>query len=246
MLVLLSTNSIIASGNNLSPTPTPSPRLGNENEVNFAPFSNTNTGGALEATQEQMNYWAGQERMNPRMSALETEIVPFSTWHNLHPFTHFAQTAHNGNSNTCGIASVRMVHQWFRGWTPTQAQIINSPEVTLHPTGTYLSDLVRYLNNNGVFPYAAVFRANQSTMTSRLTSSLRSFNAPPIIGLNGRTDQGFPRNTGNHFVVSYSVLGNGLEFALADPAGQGSLRWYDVTAANLFRAYDNVNIGFAW
>ena len=243
MLFSVFVQSVAAQESN--PTPTPQPETINELENKSHQLTQFGTGGALEATQEQVDYWMEQEKLNPFVDSIEASIASTS-WHYLDPFTHYAQTAHNGNSNTCGIASVRMVHHWHRGWAPTQATIINSSQVTLHADGTYLSDLISYLSANSIPGFSASHNSNQTTMRTRLTNTISSHNSAPIIGLRGNTSEGFPRNTGNHFVVGYSVFGTGTNFALCDPAGTGSLRWYDVTVATLYTAYNNVNIGFSY
>jgi len=137
VLVIISASGAVVSANiNWSPMPEPISMNGSQSIM--TPFG---SGGALEATQEDMDYAASRAREAESRIPDSFGLNRFSTWTFLQPFRYFGQE----RNNTCGIASIRMVMHWFHGSAPTEQQIINAPEINLLAGGISLRQIVAYL-----------------------------------------------------------------------------------------------------
>ena len=194
--------------------------------------------GLLEATQEEMDYWA---QYAPDEILEEEPITRAATWTTLEPFTYYKQEV----NNTCTIACVRMALKYVHGSTPSESTIKST---TGAPCS--IADAVDYFNNyTSDYSYSVKYGGWKSTMKSNLYSCI-SDGAPPILGIHMTTSDGWPYDLDCHAVAAYAALSNKSKFALCDPwagyKGDDDWRWYSKTADDLYDAFSGTNAGYMY
>lgn len=202
-------------------------------------------GGAREATEEQMQ----QAEENTKMPVTEEEdsgIMPLASWYSL-SMTYYGQQT----SMSCGPACVRMVLKNLTGTTYTEATIRNNTNYS-STYGTYLSDLVSYLNEKqDENEYGTYYQKSKTTMKKNLYTSIKTNSAPAIIGVRPSASDGFPYSgTGGHFLTVYAITTDKASVMVCDPwAGyidDDDNRWYEITSNDLYDGYDDINCGYAY
>lgn len=205
-------------------------------------------GGAREATEEHMKRWADAEKPNATR-ALSSSVTQgiLAYWEPLSPFYYYGQEL----GMSCGPASVRMALKYLTGTTYSESTIRTG--CNFDPvTGTYLSDLVDYTNDEQSDNwYIARYEQTQATMNSNLYDGITYWDAPPIIGVEESINAGWPYDIGGHFLAVYSVMSDKSAYALCDPwAGyidDDDNRWYDKSDDDLYSAYDAAdNLGYMY
>ncbi len=208
------------------------------------------SGGARGATEEHLKKWANAEKPDviEALSNSVTRSSTKSTWESLSPFYYYGQEL----GMSCGPASVRMALKYLTGTTYSESTIRSG--CNYDPViGTYLSDLVDYTNDeqNDNY-YIAKYGKTKTTMKDNLYAGIVTWDAPPVIGLEESTSDGWPYNIAGHFLANYAVKSDKSEFALCDPwAGyidDDDNRWYQKSDDDLYSAYDAppINLGYMY
>lgn len=204
--------------------------------------------GALEATDEQMESSALESKPEVEDEALSIASLASAdaTWCYLDPFTYYAQLY----NYSCGAACVRMALKYITGTSYAESTIRSGCSTT--SSGTYLSDMKEYINDEqSSNPYVTKYGATKTTMKSNLYSGIVTWDAPPVVGLQESTSNGWAYNLSAHFVTIYSILSDKSEVALCDPwagyvSSTSSYKWVDKSTDDLYTAYDAVNVGYMY
>ena len=202
-------------------------------------------GGAREATEEQMQQAEENEKM-PVDEEDDNGIMPFASWYSL-SMTYYGQAT----NMSCGPACVRMVLKNLTGTTYSEATIRNNTNYS-STEGTYLSDLVSYLNKEqDKNDYATNYNKTKTTMKNNLYTSIKTNSAPAIIGVRPSASDGIAYSgTGGHFLTVYAITTDKASVMVCDPwagyVGEDDNRWYEVTSDDLFDGYDDINCGYAY
>jgi len=107
--------------------------------------------------------------------------------------------------------------RYLNGSAPTQDTIAVGCKTT-STAGTYISDMVTYINSmQSKNRYTSKYQANSTNMSSYLYSGIVSYGAPPIIGMAFSSSNGWLYSSGGHFMSVYGAKSDKSEFALADP-----------------------------
>lgn len=151
-------------------------------------------------------------------------------------------------SYSCGAASVRMALRYLTG--------VDYPESTVRTgcntaiSGTSLSDMQTYINSEQTANYYATrFGVDKTTMKDNFYAGIVTWDAPPIVGLQETTSNGWPFDLSAHAVTIYSIKDDKSEVAIADPWGgyissSSPYRWYDVSTDDVYTAYSAINAGY--
>lgn len=208
--------------------------------------------GALEYNEDICGPVSREEivALNEKMSLLETiekeqPATRATTWSHLPgTFTLYFQTT---NYN-CGPACVQSTIKYINGSAPAQSTVATGCKTTTN--GTYLSDMVAYLNSKQTENrYVSVYQEDNSTFSSCLYSAVHYLEVPAIVGFACSTSDGWAYNSGGHFTCINAARDDKGAFQLADPLiGYlgGSTHFYQKSITDLYEAYDSVNIGFSW
>lgn len=198
-------------------------------------------GGALPPTAEELA--EAEAAFNPDL--LELYPVASSravTWYGPSNMTYYAQQ----QSMSCGPACVRMVLKYITGTTYAESTIINGM-VFSETTGTTLGNLTNYLKSHSDRYYTNYYGNNQTYLMSGVSSSIRNFDSPPIIGVVSSTSLGFPvTGSGGHFLVIEQIKSDLSAVMILDPWSgysgngyNGNLdENYTITANNMMTAYN--------
>ena len=176
-------------------------------------------------------------------------VTPRASWTYLSGYFVYNQTT----SYNCGPAAVQAALRYLNGSAPTQDTIAVGCKTT-STAGTYISDMVTYINSmQSKNRYTFKYQANSTNMSSYLYSGIVSYGAPPIIGMAFSSSNGWLYSSGGHFMSVYGAKSDKSEFALADPwigysnSGLAGNGWsYSKSATDIFKAYNSVNIGLMY
>lgn len=205
----------------------------------------TTSFGARPATMEDI---IESNQMQSKPITTESTVMPRATWTYLSGYAIYNQTT----SYNCGPAAVQAALKYLNGDTPTQAEIAKGCGTT-STEGTYLSDMLKYINEEqSENTYVSKYQATETKMKDYLYSGVVTYDAPPIIGLAFSENDGWQYSSGGHFVSAYGAKSDKSEFKLGDPwIGYNDLGtdkpWgYIQPADRIFKAYNSVNIGLMY
>lgn len=202
--------------------------------------------GARPATAEDI---AESNALPDKPIASESAVTPRASWTYLSGYLVYNQTT----SYNCGPAAVQAALKYLNGSTPTQATIAEGCKTT-STSGTYLSDMLTYINSEqSKNTYTSKYQDNSTNMKNYLYSGVVSYDAPPIIGMAFSSSDGWLYSSGGHFMSVYGAKSDKSAFALADPwigysdSGLTDNAWsYSKSATDIFNAYNSVNIGLMY
>ena len=154
-------------------------------------------------------------------------------------------------SYNCGPASVQAALNYLNGYAPDQSQIAWGCKTTTN--GSFLNDMKNYINRKqSKNRYVAKYNQSKNNMRNQLYTGI-SNNVPPIIGLSFSTSDGWLYSSGGHFMTVFGANKSKSEFVLGDPwigysdSGVNDSSWsYTKSAATIYNAYNNVNIGLMY
>lgn len=207
--------------------------------------SSVMSSGAREATEEQMQQAAANEK-NLVEETDEGGIMPLATWYSL-SMTYYGQET----NMSCGPACVRMVLKNLTGTSYSEETIRDNTNYS-STDGTYLSDLVSYLNSEqSKIKYGTHYKKWKSTMKNNLYTSIATNSAPAIVGVRSSASDGFPYSgTGGHFVTVYAITSDKASEMLCDPwagyVNEDDNRWYEISSDDLYDGYHDINCGYAY
>lgn len=153
----------------------------------------------------------------------------------------------------CGPAAVQAVLRYINGSASSQATIANGCN-TSSENGTYLSDMITYLNKKqSTNTYKASYSSSSSILKSKIYTDIVTNDIPLIIGLAFSSGDGWLYDTTGHFMSVYGVASDKSSFALADPwigySGSGLSSYsssYTKTASTVYSAYNSGGLGIAY
>lgn len=205
--------------------------------------------GAREATAEQIAESAKQVDKNLAIndSLIVQKAVVSSTWNTLPSFVYYAQEL----NYSCGAAAVKMALKYLTGSTYAESTIRTGVH-TSSAYGTYLSDMVSYINtqqskNN----YVSVYGASKSSLQLSLYNGIVYWDTPPIVGLRESTSNGWAFNLSGHFVTIYAVMSDYSNVSLCDPwagyvSSSSAYKFVNKSTDDVYTAYNAVNIGYMY
>lgn len=209
-------------------------------------------GGALTATPEQMEQWENAEKQvkNPNINSKTVRNNTSSSrgWEYIDPMSDFWYYGQE-LSMSCGAACVRMALQFLTGTTYAEDTIRTGCGTST--SGTYLSNMVTYINNEPLpyYDYIVRYKQTKATMKANLYDGVTLYNNPPIIGVHESTADGWPYTlSSGHFVIIYGAYSDESSFYIADPwAGyknENNNRWYSISSDDLYTGYSVDNLGY--
>lgn len=212
----------------------------------------SNASGALEATDEQMQYWASQDKdALCKAYRTENEVLAAATsstsWiYTSRNFYYYGQET----NYSCGPACVKMALRNITGTAYAESAIRAGCKTTA-TDGTYLSDMVSYINSMQSYNYyIARYKQTKDTMKNELYNGITIFDSPPIVGLKETTSNGWHYNLSGHFVTIFCVTSTKTTFAVTDPwsgyIGDAANRDIMMSVDNLYDSYNAVNIGYMY
>lgn len=217
-----------------------------------AQSSNASLNGALEYDETICGPTSAEdmEVINKKMELVklveaEKPTTRATTWSHLPgTFTLYYQTT---NYN-CGPACVQSTIKYINGSAPAQSTVATGCKTTTN--GTYLSNMVTYLNSKQTEnKYVSMYQEDSSTFASCLYSAVHYLEVPAIVGFACSTSDGWAYNSNGHFTCINAARDDRGAYQLADPLiGYlgGTTHFYQKSTADLYSAYDSVNIGFSW
>lgn len=167
-----------------------------------------------------------------------------NTWSTLGTFTIYIQET----NYYCGPACVKSVLNFINGSSPLQFIVALGCNTTT--SGTYLADMISYLNSKQtVNVYEGAYQETQTKLARYLYFDINTRGIPCIIGFACSTENGWQYSSNGHFSCVVAARDDRGAFILADPLpgylGYG-VGGYVKTIDELFYAYNSVNIGFCW
>ena len=155
---------------------------------------------------------------------------------------------------SCGPACVRMVLEYLTGNPYQEKEIRNKTNYTIE-TGTCLSDLVAYLNEEqSGAEYMEVYQGTKDTMKNCLYNAIAKYGRPVIIGVQPSASAAIPWNgSEGHFLIIDSCNADKSEVTVLDPWGRfmgyrdgEGTHWYTLTMDDLYDGYSAINCGLAY
>lgn len=205
-------------------------------------------GGAREATVEDMHsaLLEQQDDFITQMALSGNMPEGRLTWYGL-GVTYYGQQT----SMSCGPACVRMALKYLTDITYSEATIRNNTSYNAS-SGTYLSNLVSYLNSEqDVRNYVKAYEVSRQSFANFVYAGIVYASAPSICGLIPKTANGFPYNMSNgHFVLIHQVAGDKSAVEVFDPwAGYQndlSYKTYELYMDDIYDAYSLINCGLGY
>lgn len=200
-------------------------------------------GSQIVYTEKQKNMLEEKHRLLEEFEQNKVSTYAY-TWSFLDYFTIYVQET----NYYCGPATVKSVLNYINGSAPSQSTIATNCNTT--SSGTYLADMINYLNNKqSVNVYEGAYRVDQTKLARYLYFDVHNRGIPCIIGFACNTTNGWQYDSGGHFCCVIGARDDRGAFTLADPytgyLGYG-VPAYDKSVNDLFYAYNSVNIGFCW
>ncbi|MCD7903323.1 MAG: hypothetical protein LUF91_06125 [Oscillospiraceae bacterium] len=176
-----------------------------------------------------------------------TANMPSFGWYYSNVDYYFAQE----KAMSCGPASVRMVlFPLNYNLSYTEAEIREATGWS-QTDGSYLCDLVDFLNEVQHNHFWTVYGASKGTVQNSLLTGIANGNGC-IVGLTESTDFGFPYDIDGHFVVISCINTSATEVEVLDPwtgyVSPGTTGSYFMSMDDLYEGYDyyDGSIGLAF
>ena len=172
-----------------------------------------------------------------------------ATWIQLADMSSFVYYAQELNTS-CGPACVKMALKYITGTTYSETTIRSGCNSSA--TGTSLNNMATYINSEqGYNTYETHYCESKTTMKNHLYSGIVACDAPPIMGLQESTSDGWPFNLYSHFVAIYSIKSDKSEVAIVDPwagyvSSSSPYKWYDKSTNDVYSAYNAINCGYMY
>lgn len=204
--------------------------------------------GAREATAEQIAESAKQVDKNLEISdsVIVQKAAAAATWSTLPSFVYYAQEV----NYSCGPACVKMALKYLTGSTYAESTIRTGTSTT--SSGTYLSDMVTYINTQqSKNTYTSVYGASKSSLQISLYNGIVYWDSPPTVGLRESTSNGWAFNLSSHFVTVYSVMSDYSNVSLCDPwagyvSSTSSYKFVNKSTDDVYTGYNAVNVGYMY
>lgn len=191
---------------------------------------------------------AQKEKYNEKKAILEairSQPVTYSnTWESLDTFTIYTQLF----NYYCGPACVKSTLNYINGSAPSQITIAIGCNTTT--SGTYMSDMVEYMNSkqDAVY-YIDEYGAAKVDFGNCLYADIAYYGVPSIVGFACRMEDGWQYNSNGHVCCVVAVRSDRGEVILADPfigyIGGSEVAYYR-TLDKLYAAYSSANCGYCW
>ena len=221
-------------------------------------FDSFTAGGALEATDDQVQYWATEsESANKKQPNRTTEEAYIDNGLNqngrstgwIYTSRYFYYYKQETNY-TCGPACVKMALKNITGITYSEEDIADGCN-TIENRGTYLADMATYINEEQDHNYYLVrYNDSKANMQENLHDCLNAIDSCPIIGVRESTSAGWYYNLSAHFVIAYAVYSDMSKFLLTDPwigyMGDNYSKAVVVSIDDLYYGYSTTNLGYMW
>lgn len=186
------------------------------------------------------------EKLAMQFQTSETQnVTRETTWVDV-PGTfvlYFQTTSYN-----CGPACVQSAINYLSESDLSQSTVAEGCQTTTN--GTYLSNMVPYLNDHqNQNLYVEAYNKTQSVFADNLFRAIDYYDSPGIVGFACTEGGVWQYSTDGHFVCINSARSDQGAFQLADPLigylGL-SVHFYRMPVADLYNAYNSVNIGYCW
>lgn len=208
---------------------------------------NSGFAGALEAREQDIINSRTQESKYINVYAQNDNTRAY--WIQLDDMSSFVYYAQELNYS-CGPACVKMALKYITGTTYSEATIRTGCNTST--SGTAIDNMKTYINSEqGYNTYETHFRESKTTMKNHLYSGIVACDAPPIVGLQESTSDGWFFNISAHYVAVYSVKSDKSEVAIADPwagyvSSSSPYKWYDKSTNDVYSAYNAINCGYMY
>lgn len=151
---------------------------------------------------------------------------------------------------SCGAASVRMALKYLTDTRYMESTIRKGCNIT-KTGGGLLEDMADYINGEqDSNVYVQRYQESKSEMKDDLYAGINEYDAPPIIGVQESTSDGWPYDIFAHYVTVYSVYSDKSRFMVADPwAGydnNNDNKWYTISDDDLYTGYHAVDVGYMY
>ena len=172
--------------------------------------TNTMPIGARPARKEDME---AAEQMNHKLMITSQPVSQRATWTYLPNYYVYNQTT----SYNCGPACIQAALKYLTGSAPSQSTVASGCNTT-GITGTYIADMVAYINTQqSQNTYESRYNLSSYSMKSALYSGIMTYDAPPIIGMYFYQEDGWDYSSTRHYMSVYGTMSDKSKFALADP-----------------------------
>lgn len=152
--------------------------------------------------------------------------------------------------NYCGPACVSAIIKYFYNFQISQTYIANA--CNIQTSGTYLSDLVDFLDKNqNENVYVPLYKVDKLKFLNAIYLGIFDNDAPSLLGIAFQKSAVWKYNTDGHFVLGVAIKRDRSSVSIGDP----NIRYidsgcsdgtYEISNTLIYNAYNSVNIGMAY